>query len=125
MTRLYQENGHSLLAEGQGLDTRATPAARPRSKDWQPAPESELDPSHTPGLLVGPKGVSYQSLLRTNTITVSRVWVFFRLLRLLFFGTCSGPVSSGVARDMRTLKNARRLTPNGSANCWCARRGHG
>jgi len=102
MTRLYQENGHSLLAAGNGLDRRATPDARPRSKDWQPAPESELDPSHTPSLLVGPKGVSYQSLLRTNTIKVSRVWVFFRLLRLLFFGSLFW---AGVVRRRTTMKD--------------------
>jgi predicted unusual protein kinase regulating ubiquinone biosynthesis (AarF/ABC1/UbiB family) len=44
------------------------------------------DPQHTPALLVGRKELSYQALLRTNAVKVNRVWVFLRLLRLLFFG---------------------------------------
>ncbi|MDT5158769.1 MAG: ubiquinone biosynthesis protein [Acidobacteriota bacterium] len=86
MTQPYQETGNSLLATDDGPRRRGTSGASPGLQDWRQSLASERDPQHAPALLVGRKELSYQALLRTNAVKVSRLWVFWRLLRLLFFG---------------------------------------
>lgn len=91
MSQLYRENRQGLLA-GNGLQRRGAPGVRPRLRDdlprpdnWRHATPSERDPTHSPSLLVGHTDLAYQALLRTSSVKVNRVWVFFRLVRLLFF----------------------------------------
>ncbi|HEV7902263.1 MAG TPA: AarF/UbiB family protein [Pyrinomonadaceae bacterium] len=95
MTRLYQGNGQGngqgLLPAGNGFRRSGTTDARPRDAsspldNWRHATPSERDPQHSPSFLVGHTDLAYQALLRSSTVKVSRVWVFFRLVRLLFFG---------------------------------------
>jgi ubiquinone biosynthesis protein len=86
MVRAYRETGQGLLAERTGRTGRGTPDALAGLDNWRHATPSERDPQHAPSFLVGEKDLQYQALLRTSEVKVNRVWVFFRLLRLLFFG---------------------------------------
>jgi ubiquinone biosynthesis protein len=86
MVRMYQGNGHGLLAGSDDLTRSSARAARPELDNWRHATPSERDPRHSPSFLVGETDLQYQALLGSSRVKVSRVWVAFRLLRLAFFG---------------------------------------
>lgn len=85
MARMHRGNGHGLLADGDDLTRSNARAARPELDRWRHATPSERDPSHSPSYLVGETDLQYQALLRSSKVKVNRVWVFLRLVRLLYF----------------------------------------
>jgi ubiquinone biosynthesis protein len=85
MARMYQGNGHGLLAGSDDLTRSHARAARPELEHWRHATPSERDPRHDPSFLVGDTDLQYQALLRSSAVKVSRVWVSLRLLRLVYF----------------------------------------
>jgi ubiquinone biosynthesis protein len=107
MSRSYQENGQGLLTEGNGFRGSGLSDARPRDAsspldNWRHATPSERDPQHAPSLLVGETDLAFQALLRSTAVKVSKIWVFFRLIRLLFF---VGYFWAGVIWHRMTMKD--------------------
>lgn len=107
MSRSYQENGTGLLAAGNEFRPGGVPDARPRDAgspldNWRHSTPSERDPQHDPSFLIGQTDLAFQALLRSTEVKVNRAWVFFRLLRLLFFAALFW---AGVVWHRMTMKN--------------------